>query len=405
MRIFYGWRIVAVCLVAAVVGNALGLFGASVYLHSIVETHGWPTGFVSGAVTSFHLVSALLVMFVGSTIARVGPRPVVITGALAMAAGVATVGRIDQPWQVYVAFLIMGVGWACLSQTAMATTLAPWFERYQGRAVSVASLGASVGGMIGAPLLLFSIARAGFASTTTFAAAIAFVLLVPLAWLILKRRPHDIGLLPDGAPAVVAGTARTAAKWTRSAALRTSALRTVIVTFGMATMVQVGFVTHQVTFLAATLSTSAISLTVSATAVMALISRLLLVRFADQVDQRKMAAVVLVTAAVAFIVMALFRSPSVLVAASILFGFTIGNVTTLSPIIVRREFGAGSFGAIFGAASVLIQLATAMGPSFYGLLRDLSGDYRTPLLLAAALDIIACAVILKGGRPRRDTAA
>src|SRR5262249_39234478 len=109
MRIFYGWRIVAVCLIAAVVGNALGLFGASVYLHSIVETRGWPTGFVSGAVTSFHLISALLVMFVGSTIARVGPRPVVVTGALAMAIGVATVGRIDQPWQVYLAFLIMGV--------------------------------------------------------------------------------------------------------------------------------------------------------------------------------------------------------------------------------------------------------------------------------------------------------
>lgn len=404
MRIFYGWRIVAVCLIAAVVGNALGLFGSSVYLHSIVETRGWPTSFVSGAVTSFHLISALLVMFVGSTIARVGPRPVVVTGALAMATGVAIVGRIDQPWQVYLAFLIMGVGWACLSQTAMATTLAPWFERYQGRAVSVASLGASVGGMIGAPLLLFGIARAGFASTTTFAAAIAFVLLIPLAWLILKRRPQDIGLLPDGAPATVTGTARTTPKWTRSAALRTGALRTVIVTFGMATMVQVGFVTHQVTFLASTLSTSAISLTVSATAVMALISRLLLVRFADQVDQRKMAAVVLVTAAVAFAVMALFRSPSVLVAACILFGFTIGNVTTLSPIIVRREFGAGSFGAIFGAASVLIQLATAMGPSFYGVLRDLSGGYRLPLLLAAALDIVACAVILMGSRPRRDTA-
>ena len=403
MRIFYGWRIVAVCLIAAVVGNALGLFGASVYLHSIVETRGWPTGFVSGAVTSFHLISALLVMFVGSTIARVGPRPVVVTGALAMAIGVATVGRIDQPWQVYLAFLIMGVGWACLSQTAMATTLAPWFERYQGRAVSIASLGASVGGMIGAPLLLFGIARAGFASTTTLAAAIAFVFLVPLAWLILKRRPQDIGLLPDGAAAVSGGALGTAPKWTRAAALRTGALRTVIVTFGMATMVQVGFVTHQVTFLAATLSTSAISLTVSATAVTALISRLLLVRFADQVDQRKMAAVVLVAAAVAFVVMALFRSPSVLVAACILFGFTIGNVTTLSPIIVRREFGAGSFGAIFGAASVLIQLTTAMGPSFYGLLRDLSGGYRLPLLLAAALDIIACAVILTGSRPRRDT--
>ena len=59
---------------------------------------------------------------------------------------------------------------------------------------------------------------------------------------------------------------------------------------------------------------------------------------------------------------------------------------------------------VLGAASVIIQFATALGPSFYGLLHELSGGYRMPLLLAAALDIIACAVILTGSRPRRDTA-
>ncbi|MBN9491446.1 MAG: MFS transporter [Alphaproteobacteria bacterium] len=404
MRVFYGWRIVAVCLVAAVVGNALGLFGASVYLHSIVETRGWPTGFVSVAATLFYLTSALLLFSVGSAIARFGPRPVVTLGALAMAGGVAVVGRIDEPWQVYIAFLVMGIGWACLSTTAVATTLAPWFEKYQGRAVSIASLGASVGGMMGAPALLFGIAQIGFAATTSVAALVALITLLPLAWLVLKRRPQDIGLLPDGAPASGGEKVAVAPKWTRAAAFRTTALRTVVVTFGLAMMVQVGFVTHQVTFLVPVLGTSATSFTVSATAAMALASRLALARFSDQIDQRKTTAMILVVAALAFTLMALLPSPSMLVVANIMFGLTVGNVTTLSPIIVRREFGARSFGAVFGAASVIIQFATALGPSFYGLLHDLSGGYRMPLLLAAALDIIACAVILTGSRPRRDTA-
>jgi hypothetical protein len=42
-----------------------------------------------------------------------------------------------------------------------------------------------------------------------------------------------------------------------------------------------------------------------------------------------------------------------------------GNVTTLSPIIVRREFGAQAFGLVFGVTSCGTQLATALGPSFY----------------------------------------
>jgi cyanate permease len=93
----------------------------------------------------------------------------------------------------------------------------------------------------------------------------------------------------------------------------------------------------------------------------------------------------------------------VLIAASLLFGATIGNVTTLSPIIVRREFGAPSFGAVFGIASCAIQLATALGPSFYGLLHDAYGGYKVPLLLAAAMDVVASVVIL-AGRSRKAPA-
>ena len=112
---FYGWRIVAVCLIAAMVANAIGLFGAGVYLNAIVAAHDWPTGFVSGAVTLFYLTSALLLMPVGSLIARLGPRPVMGTGILAMAVGVTALGRTDTLWQVYAAFMVMGTGWAALS--------------------------------------------------------------------------------------------------------------------------------------------------------------------------------------------------------------------------------------------------------------------------------------------------
>ena len=74
--------------------------------------------------------------------------------------------------------------------------------------------------------------------------------------------------------------------------------------------------------------------------------------------------------------MALFPAPFAAIGASVVLGLTIGNVTTLAPIIVRREFGAAFFGTIFGVASCGIQLATALGPGFYGLLRDASGGYR-----------------------------
>lgn len=397
-RFFYGWSIVTACMLAALVGNALGLFGAGVYLHEVIAANGWQTGLVSGAVTVFYTISALLLIPVGSGINRFGPRPVIALGGVAMASGVAGIGQAAVPWQVYLAFLFMGVGWACLSTTAVATTLAPWFEKYQGRAMSIATLGASAGGMIGTPVLLFGIRRVGFASTTAIAGGFTIAVLLPLAGLVLRHRPQDMGLFPDGLPQGRATDTMSAPCWTRLSALRTTALRTVMATFGLGMMVQIGFLTHQVTLLAQSLSTLAVSMTVSATAVAALLGRLVLARFADQIDVRVTAAIVLLLAASALGLMGLFPSPFVLAGASIVFGLTVGNVTTLSPIIVRREFGAAAFGAVFGIASCGIQLITALGPSLYGLLHDAFGSYRNALIIAAALDVVAAAITLFGRR-------
>jgi len=131
-RVYYGWWMVSACMTAALIGNALGLFGAGVYLQALTRANGWPIGLVSGAATLFYVVSAVLLIPIGSSITRFGPRPVVALGGVAMACGVAGIGQVTAPWQAYLAFLAMGIGWACLSTTAMATTLAPWFEKYQG---------------------------------------------------------------------------------------------------------------------------------------------------------------------------------------------------------------------------------------------------------------------------------
>jgi MFS family permease len=395
-RFFYGWRIVAVCLVAAVFANALGLFGAGVYLHVLVESKGWSTGAVSSSIALFYISSALLLVPVGGIIGRAGPQPVFAVGAAALAAGVAAVGQVTQPWQTYVVFVVMGIGWACLSMTAVATTLAPWFERHQGRAVSIASLGASVGGMVGAPILIAGIAWLGLPATTGISAATTLAVVPPLALLVMKRRPQDLGLLPDGAVDVHSVTSSTTQSWSRRSALRTVALRSVMLGFAIGMMMQIGFVTHQVTLLSPSLGAGGTSLTVSATAIAALLGRLVLARFADQMSARLTASVMMTLAAAALAMQALFPVPAVLILGSVLMGLTIGNVTTLAPIIVRREFGPESFGALYGVASCVIQLGMGLGPGFYGLLHDASGSYRVPFLLAAAADLVAALVVSAG---------
>ncbi|NLC35799.1 MAG: MFS transporter, partial [Alcaligenaceae bacterium] len=162
---FYGWRIVASCLTFATVSWSLGTFGMGVYIYALTETRGFSTSTVSTAVTLAYITSALLMVSVGRFIARRGPHLVITGGVLALATAIAVMPYCEHVWQVYAAFLTLGLGIACLSTNSIGSTLAPWFERLQGRAMSTAMLGASIGGMIGTPLLMAGIAAWGFQIT------------------------------------------------------------------------------------------------------------------------------------------------------------------------------------------------------------------------------------------------
>ena len=390
---------VAACLAVATVGWGLGLFGSSVYLHALARDKGWSIGLISGAITLYYIVSAPVLVWVGSSIARRGPRPVVAVGAGAMGLGVASLGWVSEPWHVYLSFLAMGLGWACLSTTAVTTTLAPWFERHQGRAASTALLGASVGGIVAAPSLVFAIDGLGFANAMLAAGAVALVVVLPLAFFVLRRRPQDMGLLPDGATTLASVSPMAARRWTRAEAVRTGAFLSVATAFGLGLMVQIGFLTHHVSFLAPALGAVGAASVVTATAISAFVGRLGLARLADRVDNRLYTAGMMLLATATLLVLALFPTPVALVAASVVYGFTVGNITTMTPIIVRREFGAASFGAVYGAASMAVGLLSGLGPAFYGVLHDHFGDYATVLLIAAAVEIVSAVLVLLG-RPK-----
>jgi MFS family permease len=145
---------------------------------------------------------------------------------------------------------------------------------------------------------------------------------------------------------------------------------------------------------------------VSATAVAAFLGRIALASYVDRLNPRAVACGVLGVGATGLAVLSFAQSPILIIAASLIYGLTVGNVTTLPSIIVRREFGSASFGAVYGLAAMAIGLCTAIGPSFYGTLYELFGGYPVPMVLAAALNACAAAIIMLGySSPSRASAS
>src|SRR5215510_7584057 len=170
------------------------------YVATLQQLHGWSASTVSAPVTCYYVAGALLTAVMGEGDARFGPRVVVVTGSVAMAAGLVLLGRVAAPWQLYPAFLVMSVGWGAMSGAAINIILAPWFERRRGLAVSLAFNGATLGGVLVTPALLALIAAIGWPGATRVAALVLLIVLLAVAGGVMRRHPGELGLGPDGAP-------------------------------------------------------------------------------------------------------------------------------------------------------------------------------------------------------------
>ena len=398
-RIFHGWAVVAACFVVASFGWGLGLFGASVYLQAITAAHGWPVAKVASAITVFLLVSAAAQRAVGRGIDRWGPRPVLALGTVAMASGVALLGQASAPWQLYPCFVLVGIGWSTLSTTGISATVAPWFERHQGRSITLAIMGASVGAIAGVPLLLLALARLGLGAGLAMAGLVAACVLLPLiGWVLRFRGPAELGLGRDGDAPPKEVAPRAADPPVATPANRRALLWSAALGFALGLTVQLGFITHHLALAEPLLGTAGAGLLVSATGLVAFIGRLVLARIADGVHVRRLAAGILLLQTAALLALALWPSVPILIGASLAYGYAIGHVTTLAPVVVRREFGAAGFGATYGSAATVIGFASAFGPALFGLLRDAFGGYGPSLMLASLATLAGSAALLLGGR-------
>lgn len=413
-RLFHGWKVVAACFVVAAVSWGLALYGSSVYVQALSAAHGWPVATVASAVSLMYLVAALMQRPVAGAIERWGSRPVLASGALALCAGVASLGLIDQPAQLLACFLLIGMGWSCLSTTGLSVTVNPWFERHQGRSITLAVMGASIGAIVGVPAILASIDALGLRQGLLATALVGLAIILPLIlWVLRYRGPTDIGAWPDGAtappsvppsipPSALAsapvGAAPGGGAQTEAAPPAPGSVWVVAVAFAVALMVQLGFLTHHLALAMQTMSQSAGGSLISATGVAALLGRIVLAKWVDRMPVRNVAATMMLLQAGALLAIALWPGQAVMVVASLAYGFAVGYVTTLAPVIVRREQGRAQFSARYGAAASLMQFTSACGPWLFGLLHEALGGYRLVLALAALAALAAAAVLAAGRR-------
>jgi MFS family permease len=397
-----GWPVILACFCTAIFAWGFGFYGQSVYLAELQHARGWPASLIAAGTTVYYLAGAFLLTLVHRVLARIGPRLLLAGGAVVLGAGAVGLSEAQVPWQLFACSLVMAAGWACTTTTAIATTLAQWFDRRRGLAISLALNGASAGGFTIAPMLVRSAHAVGLAQAVAPLVAASLAVLLPIILAGVRSPPA----LPFAAHAPAAGRHRADATVlpllsTNAQVLHSLHFWAVSLPFALALAAQVGFIVHQVAFLLPRLGHQGAGIAIAGTAMAAMAGRLILGSVIDRLNQRRVSAVSFASQAAGLALMlALPTTPIALYVGSVVFGFSVGNVITLPALIIQQEFAAQSFGLVIGLSSMVGQAALAFGPSLLGMAHDLTGGYGASLMLCIALQLSG-AIILLAGREYR----
>jgi MFS transporter len=330
---------------------------------------------------------------------RFGVATATKAGALLLGLGVFGWAVATAPWQLFIACVLSGAGWAAMGAAAINAIVAPWFVRTRPAALAMAYNGASIGGVVFSPLWVAAIEAIGFPLA---AAAIGLVVTLAtwaLAELMLSRTPDQMGLRPDGDPPGMPVSLTSAGAPPRSASplWRDLAFLTLAAAMAVGLFAQVGLIAHLFSLLVPALGAQQAGLAMGLATASAIAGRTVLGWLMPTGADRRLIAcasyAVQIAGCMAFM-LAAGTSVPLLVAGIVLFGSGIGNATSLPPLIVQVEFVEHEVARVVALIVAIAQGTYAFAPLTFGLIREFAPQAAGAA--PAAAGVFAAAALLQG---------
>ena len=403
---YYGWVVLA-CLCCAGFSRQGGAVATlSVFVEPMTREFGWSRTALSGAVSLGGLLAALASPLIGPLVDRHGSRAALCLAVLVNGAAMLLLSQTRSLLVFYLLFCVARMNWAGPFDLGIYSAVSNWFVARRALATSIATV-AQMAGLVAMPLLaqLAMRGRDWRAGWLAIGVTVLVVGFIP-TWLLMVRRPEDLGLSPDGSPAAAPTAGGGAAMrleepaFSRRQAVRTSAFWLLLLYTALVYPVQAGVSLHQAPLLiergiAPTVAATIVSLfslmSAVASAACGALPRRLPIKYPLAASGALLAAGVL-----AMLGISSARDGTI---AAAMFGFGIGGVLTLLPLAWADYFGRANFAAIRGVALSAQVLAQATGPLLSGALRDLTGDYQWSLRCFAALSLLSILAALVARRP------
>ncbi|KFL25855.1 membrane protein [Devosia sp. 17-2-E-8] len=365
----YRWVIVAA-------GGLLGcvaigtMFSLPVFLRPIAEDTGWSVTGVSGAMTIGFLAMAFASMVWGSLSDRWGPRAIVLTGSVILAAALVLVSFSASLIQFQLLFgLIVGASAAAVFAPMMACVTG-WFDTQRNLAVSLVSAGMGMAPMTMSPLAAWLVSTYNWRISFLVLAAIAAVVMIPVSFLV--RRPPAL----EAMKAAGASGEAPAMSMTVKQAVRSPQFIILLLTNFLCCATHSGPIFHTVSY--------AISCGIPMIAAVSIYSveglaglggRVAFGIMGDRFGAKNILVIGLLAQAFGVLSYAFVSQLGAFYAVAVVVGFIYAGIMPLYAVLARENFPLPMMGTIIGGTAMAANLGMATGPLTGGLIYDNFGSY------------------------------
>ena len=395
---FRGWWIVAVAFAAQAVTVGLTIIPFGLFTSPLVKEFGLSITQVQPGLSAFLLVMTGASAGIGPQLDRRSIRGLMALGSVLMSLSLLGMSVATEPWQLLILLgLGTSLGFALAGPLACTTVIAKWFHEKRGFAVGIAAMGPHAGGLLFTPLAGGWIADFGWRETLQIFAGIA-ILIAPLAWLVVRNTPGDLGQAVDGGPAGAEGAESNAEsdppdgeslEWTVSEIFRSRNFWILALAIGIVFGVGGGWSANAPRFGEDLgYSVQHMALLIGIAAGLGIPGTLFFGMLADRFDNRRLLRLVIGLQTASFLLLSMRPEQSLFSGAILVFGFAGGGLLPVYAAFLGRLFGPASFGSVMGLGGLVGLLFVGSAPVAAGAIRDSTGSYETALIGFAIVLVI-----------------
>lgn len=390
--IYYGWYIALALAITETVSFGVIFYAFSVFITPMEAELGWSRAQISGAFSLMWLITGIFAFPVGYWLDKHGSRLLMTAGSIGATVMVLLWSRVTTLTEFVLVMALLGFCSAAILYEPAFTVIAAWFVNKRGRAMAVLTFIAGFASTIFVPLADALLVAQGWREAVFILGILLGLITIPLHALVLRRRPRDLGLEPDGAAQTAEPGKSESIKL--GAVFRSRFFWILTLAFALSTLCIAAVRVHFVPLLISLdIHPSSAAVASGAIGVMQVTGRMIFAAVEWRFSSKTMAIGVFILLALSLVTLLMGSSPLFIILFIALYGMAIGTNTLIRPLIVADTYGAAYYGRISSTMVFFLTLAGTAAPFAAGLIYDLSNSYSPMLIIVTGFSLLSILLI------------